>query len=179
MGRVGVDWYVFGAQAVVLYGRPRMTADIDITAAAGSLATRELVEHLEAAGFWLRIDLDEGFLRRTHLLPLVHRETGMPVDVVLATTEMHKELMGRRKFLEIQGLCLPVISPEDLIVTKILAGRRKDLADVRGVLNEQGDRLDRAYIERLLGELAEALAEPRLLTRFARQVRAARALRGG
>jgi hypothetical protein len=27
----GWRWYVFGAQAVVAYGRPRMTADVDLT----------------------------------------------------------------------------------------------------------------------------------------------------
>ena len=27
----GIRWYVFGAQAVVVWGRPRLTADVDIT----------------------------------------------------------------------------------------------------------------------------------------------------
>jgi hypothetical protein len=28
----GLDWYLFGAQAALLYGSTRLTADIDVTA---------------------------------------------------------------------------------------------------------------------------------------------------
>lgn len=28
---LGVRWYVFGAQAVLIWGRPRMTTDVDVT----------------------------------------------------------------------------------------------------------------------------------------------------
>ena len=27
----GASWYVFGAQAVLVWGRPRLTADVDVT----------------------------------------------------------------------------------------------------------------------------------------------------
>jgi hypothetical protein len=37
---------------------------------------------------------------------------------------------------------VPVISVEDLIALKVLAGRRKDLEDVRGVLVAQAGRVD-------------------------------------
>lgn len=37
---------------------------------------------------------------------------------------------------------MPVISAEDLIVTKILAGRPKDLDDVRGILLERLPQLE-------------------------------------
>jgi hypothetical protein len=28
---LGLAWYVFGAQAALIWGRPRMTADVDVT----------------------------------------------------------------------------------------------------------------------------------------------------
>jgi hypothetical protein len=43
-------------------------------------------------------------------------------------------------------MTVPFISPEDLMVTKLLAGREKDIDDVRGVLAERGSALDETRI---------------------------------
>jgi hypothetical protein len=50
-----------------------------------------------------------------------------------------------------------VIKPEDLVATKILAGREKDLEDVRSVLRERQDMLDLDLIRTTLTSLEEAL----------------------
>jgi hypothetical protein len=167
-------WYVFGAQAAVAYGRPRMTADVDVTVDPGPTDTLALVEALSRAGFVLRADLGEGFLREARLLPLVHCRTAMPVDVVLAGPGLHGEFLARRRLVDVGGVRIPMISPEDLVVTKVLAGRPKDLEDLRGVLLEQEDLdLDRARA--VLGELEKALDDGRLLRRLDRIVRRAAA----
>ncbi len=171
MRRHALDWYVFGAQAVVAYGQPRMTADIDITVAAQTVPAPALIDILEEHGFSLRAQLDETFLQSTRLLPLVHRSTLMPTDVVLSSSSLQSEFMARRKQVDIQGVHVPLISPEDLVVTKVLAGRRKDLGDVRGILDLQLDTLDMDYIRALLSELSLALCDPRLLSRFERLAR--------
>lgn len=163
-------WYIFGAQAAVAYGRPRMTADVDVTVDLGATSTLTLVEALAGAGFDLRIDLGEDFLREARLLPLVHRPTAMPVDVVLASPGLHAEFLARRRLVDVGSVRVPMISPEDLLVTKILAGRPKDLEDSRGVLLEQKG-LDLDYVRALLGELGEALGESRLLRRLDRILR--------
>ena len=51
----GVRWYVFGAQAVTVYGRPRLTADVDVTVEVAPEDTAELVDDLAAHGFVLRV----------------------------------------------------------------------------------------------------------------------------
>jgi hypothetical protein len=61
---------------------------------------------------------------------------------------------------------VPVIAPDDQIVTKVLAGRPKDLEDVLGVLAEQGPCLDLTRIRRLLGSLDEALSRNDLVATF-------------
>jgi len=165
-------WYVFGAQAAVAYGRPRMTADVDVTVDPGETSTLALVDALARAGFDLRIDLGEDFLREARLLPLVHRPTAMPIDVVLAGPGLHGEFLARRRLVDIGSVRVPMISPEDLVVTKVLAGRPKDLEDLRGVLLEQ-EELDLAHVRALLGEMEEALGDDRLLRRLERIIRAA------
>ena len=45
-------WYLFGAQAVQVWGSPRMTADVDVTVrVAGAAGSARLVQEMEAAGF--------------------------------------------------------------------------------------------------------------------------------
>lgn len=67
--RHGIDWYVFGAQAVVVFGRPRQTADIDVTVdlAAGDIS--QLASILHDAGYAARVDDLEEFARRTRAAP--------------------------------------------------------------------------------------------------------------
>ena len=65
----GWRWYVFGAQAVVAYGRPRMTADVDVTVDIANESALESVRALIRSGFEERIELAEEFVLKRHLLP--------------------------------------------------------------------------------------------------------------
>lgn len=44
-------WYVFGAQAVVAYGVPRLSADVDVTLALVPDAPERFVAEMDDAGF--------------------------------------------------------------------------------------------------------------------------------
>lgn len=159
----GLKWYVFGAQAVLAYGRPRLTADLDITVAAELDQVPDLVSRLDAAGLRLRPQATGDFVRRTRVLPFVHEATGIPVDVVLAGPGLEAEFIRGARELALAGVTVPVIRPEDLIVTKILAGRPKDRDDVDGILRQQLPALDLDRCRRFLSMLEEALARNDLL----------------
>ncbi|HLE83827.1 MAG TPA: nucleotidyltransferase [Thermoanaerobaculia bacterium] len=81
----------------------------------------------------------------------------------MAGPGLEEEFLAHRRFVDLGGLEVPVISPEDLVVTKILAGRPKDLEDVRGVLREQSGRLDLQRSRRFLRMLEQALDRSDLL----------------
>ncbi len=63
---------------------------------------------------------------------------------------------------------MPVIAAEDLIVTKVLAGRSKDIDDIRGILVAQAGRLDMEAIRGMLAALESALGVNDLLPLFNR-----------
>lgn len=167
----GWRWYVFGAQAVVAYGRPRMTADVDVTVELGGARPEELVLALEAHGFAARFPLTASFIATARLLPLVHTPTAMPVDVVIAQPGLHLEFVERARPVDIGGHTVPLIAIEDLIASKILAARRKDLEDVRGVLLERWEQIDFGRVDAVLSELEEALDDRRLKPRLAQLTR--------
>lgn len=95
----------------------------------------------------------------------------MPLDVVLAGSGLEEEFLNRAIAVDVGGSSIPVISAEDLIVTKILAGRPKDIEDIRGVISERSQSLDIPRIRAILRLLEEALSRGDLLPSFEREWR--------
>jgi hypothetical protein len=172
LGRSGNRWYLFGAQAVSVWGRPRMTADVDITVTIVECQD-DFVAAMQRAGFDLRYSDWRGLAARTRVLPFLHRSTQLPLDLVLAGPGLEEEFLERAVVMSMAGTDVPVISPEDLIAAKLLAGRPKDVEDVRGIIELQKDRLDLVRVRSLLRLLEEALSRSDLSLEFERLVAAA------
>ena len=167
-------WYVFGAQAVIAYGVPRLSADVDVTLQLVPAEPKRFVRDMEAAGFVLRVD-DPEFVRRTRVMPFVHLATAMPLDVVLAGSGLEEEFLDRAQVVDVGGAIVPLIDAGDLVIAKVLAGRPKDLEDARGLWSLRGRDLDPGRIRRMLKLLEEALSQSDLLSGFESiQKRAAR-----
>jgi hypothetical protein len=162
----GARWYLFGAQAALIWGRPRLTADVDVTVRLDPEDPDALVRTLERHGFRLRVDPADDFVRRTRVLPFVFTPNGLPVDVVLAGPGIEELFLSRAVPVRLGSVTVPVISPEDLIVTKILAGRPKDVEDVRGILFERLPQLDLAAIRSTLELVEAALSQSDLQPAF-------------
>ena len=158
-------WYVFGAQAVIAYGVPRLSADIDVTLQLVPDEPQRFAAAMEQAGFSLRVD-DPDFVQRTRVMPFVHRATGMPVDVVLAASGLEKEFLDRAREVDLGSGSVPIIDPADLIIAKVLAGRPKDLEDARNLWQILEHELDDHRIDRTLRLLEEALSQSDLVPSF-------------
>jgi hypothetical protein len=159
----GVRWYLFGAQAVILLGAPRLTADVDVTVDLGERPTSSLVEALGRHGFERRVDAVNGFVARTRVLPFDHAPTRIPVDVVLAGPGLEGRFLARAEVLVVEGVRIPVAAPDDLVVMKILAGRPKDVEDVVALVRTVGDALDLDRARETLRLLEAALDQRDLL----------------
>jgi len=147
-------------------GRPRMTGDIDVTAEIALDDVRGFATTMDGVGFSLRVTDMEDFVARTRVLPFMHEASGIPVDVVLAGRGLEEQFLARVVMNRIGTVEVPVISPEDLVVTKLLAGRPKDIDDVRGILRERARELNLDQIRSILELLEEALGQSDLLHPF-------------
>jgi hypothetical protein len=163
---------VFGAQAVNLHGFPRATADLDVTIDLGQLSTDVLISDLDAGGFEPRF-ADADFVAATRVIPVVHRATKLPVDIVLAGPGLEERFLDEVELHPIGRRRIPVLSVENLIVTKLLAGRPKDLEDIRELLAMRADTVDVDRIIQLLELLEAALDHADLIDLF-RSLRSAR-----
>lgn len=165
--RLGLRWYVFGAQAVSLHGFPRATADLDLTIDLERRTPRELIRELEEAGFSAKFADDE-FIAATRVIPIVHRPTRLPVDLVIAGPGLEQQFLDEVQIQRIGNQRVPVLSVENLIVTKVLAGRPKDLEDVRELIASRGASLEHVRISELLTLLEQALGQSDLCSLYAR-----------
>lgn len=165
---LGIPWYLFGAQAAIVYGVPRLTADVDVTVKAPPAAPAPTwLTVLAGHGLHLRFG-DAAFLEQTRVLPLVHGATALPVDLVLAGPGLEDEFLARAVEQTIDDVVVPVVEVSDLVILKVLAGRAKDLEDVAMLLRVQAGRIDHARVRHVLTMLQGALGQSDLVREFDR-----------
>jgi len=165
----GLRWFVFGAQAVAIRGAPRATQDVDVTVEVSRVHLRPLVEALEAEGIGHRNpEIAEELLDSGAVLPMSH-PSGMEIDLVLAGSGLEDLALDRATRVRIEEVDVPVAHATDLVVMKALAGRGKDLEDIRAVL--AGGDVDVAEARDLLGQLEHALGRSDLLPLLEEAVR--------
>ena len=164
---INVRWYLFGAQAAIVYGVARLTADVDVTIQPPTGPTDIWLSSIEQHGFRRRMT-DSAFIAATRVVPIIHVATGLPVDVVLAGPGLEDEFLTRAVTQSIDGVSVPVVDLADLIVLKVLAGRPKDLDDVVTLLGLHGQGVDAERVLSVLGMLEQALGQSDLLVSFDR-----------
>ena len=155
---------IVGAVAVGAWGRPRATADIDITVLADETGLEAIVR--AATGLGLEVDrhwMEWNPVLRGSQVRLA--AAGVSVDV-MRPRDRHEEMaLQRHRTLTIDKHRLRFVSPDDLILMKLKAGRPRDFEDTVGILAAQREGLDEAYLAdwaRRLGiadELAYVLRE--------------------
>jgi hypothetical protein len=160
-----VPWFLFGAQAIAVRAAPRATQDVDVTIDASRHPLTALVPRLEAAGIFQRYpELAERLLRTSAVVPMIHRATGMEIDIVIAGSGLEQCALAAATRVEIDGVTVPVASSTHLAVMKTLAGRGKDLDDLRALL--ASGTVDVTEARDLLRQLEGALDQSDLLPVF-------------
>ena len=167
LGQAGLQYMVIGGQAVLLYGEPRLTKDIDITIGADLDRLSEVLNFAETLGLRLLAD-PETFTRQTMVLPCQEPESGIRVDIIFSFTPYEQQALLRTTPVKLGDEEIRFASLEDLIIHKVIAGRPRDLEDVTTVLRKNSSA-DLSYIRRWLGEFSTAMNEP-LLDGFNRLV---------
>jgi hypothetical protein len=110
-----VDYYLFGAQAALVHGAVRLTADVDVTVRMEPEDPVRLIAAVQAHGFVSRIS-DQDFITQTRVLPLRHERTGIGADIVLAGPGIEELFLERAQMCEIGGVAFKVACAEDVIV---------------------------------------------------------------
>lgn len=147
---------VIGGQAVLLYGEPRLTKDIDITLGVGAERVTDVMAVTQRLGLKLLVDDAEAFVRDTMVLPVAEEATGIRVDFIFSFSPYEREAIARGKMVRFGDTHVCFASLEDLVIHKIIAGRPRDIEDVRAILLKN-PHYDRIYIEKWLREFDDMI----------------------
>lgn len=169
--RYKIHYLLTGSFAVSYYGFPRATHDIDFVLELSNVSKKKL---LQALGF---IDIKQFMLDinafqqnpTPDLLTLFHFETGTKIDLWIKNAKEFNENWQRRQEIKIEKQVVFLVSPEDLILTKLSWCKElpseRHLRDCIGIWKVQKEKLDLAYLRirakelgiiSLLGEISEA-----------------------
>lgn len=159
-----IPYMVIGGQAVLLYGEPRLTQDIDIT--LGVTPQERLSDVLVAAaeaGCTPLVADPAAFVAQTMVLPC-SSQAGPRVDLIFSFTLYEQHAIERARTIQIGETIVKYAALEDLIIHKVFAGRARDIEDVRLILLRHPET-DKEYIRTWLARFENELGEP-FLERF-------------
>jgi hypothetical protein len=158
--KMEIPYAVMGGIAVRIYGIPRATHDIDFTLAINRERLSALYRAVAEIGYTVPETYVAGWVDRVAGMPLVKARLyiegqGIDIDLFLAESPFQQQLLARRRREELDEVPVWFVSPEDLVLLKLLSHRPRDIADIGDVLFTQG-RLDETYMRHWAGRLGVA-----------------------
>ena len=153
---------VIGGVAASLWGRPRLTRDVDALVLLEEGRWGDFLAAGAGHGFLPRRADALAFALETRVLLMRHGESGIDLDLVFGSLPFEKEAAIRAKWVDLGGVAIPLSSPEDLIIMKAVAHRPRDLEDIAAILAAQPE-LNVRRVRRWLREFSGALAMPEIL----------------
>lgn len=153
-----IPYMVIGGQAVLIYGEPRLTRDIDITLGVGLERLSDALALADASGWRVLVEKPDQFVQRTMVLPLDDPQSKIRIDLIFSFSPYERQAMDRVHRVSVGKAMVRYAAAEDVIVLKITAGRPRDLEDARTILLKHRE-LDLAYIRGWLAEFDRSLGE--------------------
>ncbi len=157
---------VIGGLAVIRWGEPRGTQDVDLTLVTGLGHEDRFVAELLRT-FPSRIDDPIPFASENRIV-LLTASNGITVDIGLGAFPFEERMIERSsRFAFLSDAVLTTCSAEDLVILKAIAGRGRDWSDIEGIAVVQRDRLDWACVTDVLESLSEVFDSGPVLDQLA------------
>lgn len=152
--RLKIPYIVTGGIGVLIWGRPRFTADIDIVIELKQEKVKDLVkalQKLKQGGYIDEKVVKEAILHQGEF-NFIDNESGVKVDFwVLQDNEFDNSRFSRKISKKIFGQNIFITAPEDLILIKLKWYKEsysdKQIEDVKSILKISGDKLDKKYLK--------------------------------
>ncbi|HNS18874.1 MAG TPA: hypothetical protein PKH24_00165 [Sedimentisphaerales bacterium] len=152
-----IPYMVVGSVGSSVHGRPRATHDADVVIDPTPGQIESLLDLLEGGNYVSRDAAREALCRRT-MFNVVDLNGGWKADFIIRKDRpFSRQEFERRCQVDAMGQVLWVVSPEDVILSKLewMKGRESDVqySDAVGVAAAQWGSLDLEYLQKWAGEL--------------------------
>jgi hypothetical protein len=150
---------LLGGLAMAVWKHPRNTRDVDVLVDVTNIELGKLLDSVAQAGMKLKRQPPVLQIGNQRIIQLLYQSAGsfldIQIDLLLADGDYQKAALARRVPAKLPGCAqeIAVLSCEDLIIHKLLAGRIIDRADVAALLRLNRQGLDLAYLRAWLTPL--------------------------
>ncbi len=150
--KLKIPYLVTGGVAIVVWGRPRYTADIDIIIELHKDKIQKLASELIKEGYVDEDTISQAIKYQSEF-NFIDNATGVKVDFwMLENSDFDKSRLKRARVKKMFGENIIFSSPEDLILKKLLwfkeSKSTRQLEDIHSVIAIIKDQLDYKYLRK-------------------------------
>lgn len=151
---LNIPYMVTGGSAVGFWGHIRTTMDIDILVQMPMAKSDTFFKNIKEEAY---VDLDEAkrAISQHEMFNIILNKNCFKVDIIPLNEKNDYEVVKfkRRVKIKFEGKEIFVISPEDLIISKLMWGKsagtsERQLRDCASIWKLNQDKLDRVYIKK-------------------------------
>ncbi len=162
LNRLKIPYFVTGGMAVLIWGRPRFTADIDIVIQLkyeNIYKLRNALLDFRKRGYLDDYAMKEAIINKGEF-NFIDIENGVKVDfwILKESDSVAFEQLKRKKAKKILNEEIYFISPDDLILNKLVwykkrGGSSRHIEDVESIFKVSGSKLDKNYLKKQAAKL--------------------------
>lgn len=148
---IGAQYAIWGGMAVVAYGEPRFTQDLDILLIPEDFAVQLFVQRLQESHYHVdeiavQRALEGGYFNVIHLHYHIKTDFYVPVELEL------RAMIAERVYLPFDEIRRAAyVSPTAVVIAKLRAYDEslstRHLDDIASIIRVQGNRLDREKLD--------------------------------
>ena len=137
-------YILIGGMAAGIIGEPRATGDVDIDIILDKKDISDFLKKAKQTGF----NFDEkACIKRAKESGSFQLKIGdFHIDFIIASTDLEREAIKRKKVYKIHSVNSNLPTPEDLILLKVIPGRPKDIIDAENITQRHTGKLDKKYL---------------------------------
>jgi predicted nucleotidyltransferase len=156
--KIQIPYLVIGGYAVAAWGEERATRDLDLFCAGNSSVIINAFKEAQLRFEHRTGDYDDP------ISEVIRIEMGcltdpFEVDILIGIKNAPEGIFNRARAVNIEGLDIPITSPEDLIILKLLGGSARDLEDAKSIVQIQAKKLDIKLIKQLCPEYLKGVLD--------------------
>ena len=149
LASANIPYMLTGSLAMAIYAEPRMTRDIDIVIEYRPRDSNRIAQLFEDISY-VDSSMIEEAARNEGMFNILHNEWIIKADFIARKSGAYRVLeFSRRREIEVEGVNISVVSPEDLVLSKLDWARASSaelhLRDVRTIVASSAD-LDWDYL---------------------------------
>lgn len=145
---------IIGGQAVLYWGFPRLTGDVDVTLGVDTDAFEPVYRACRKEKLEVLIKDPAIFVQDMHVLPMRDTKTGLRVDLIFSNTPYERQAIKRAHEGRLGKIAIKFASLEDVMIHKLIAGRPIDIEDVRVLMEKHRPHIDMPYVQKWLEEFS-------------------------